>query len=216
MTLPACLPATSPLLVGEVALLAGDQADVAVEVAELDVGADERVDALRPGRDDDAMGEDPADLAEDEIAGLDFALLDAPHERRDEAEEPLLRLVDVPVARIVARIEPLDQAGVGVDRQHEHGAVDADALDAGAVMPGRTHPGHRLGNDGRALFGHAHMPAPVTAGGVNGWPRKWSKLPCAVQSAIVSRQPRTALKASPLAGAFGSGKASVIAPEALR
>ena len=56
--------------------------------------------------------------------------------------------------------------------------------------------------------------AAFSTGGVNGWPRKWIRFDCAVQSAMVSRQPRTALKASPAPGAIGSGKATEIAPPA--
>ena len=60
-----------------------------------------------------------------------------------------------------------------------------------------------------------HTPLPVIAGGMKGWPRNLVRFPWAVQSAMVSRQPRTAVKASPGAGAKGSGKATVIRPPAL-
>jgi len=67
------------------------------------------------------------------------------------------RAVQMPVGRIVAGVEGLDQADVGVDADRQLGAVDADALEPGAVVIGRAEPGDGFRHHRGARGGMGHV-----------------------------------------------------------
>ncbi len=68
------------------------------------------------------------------------------------ALEPVIIAVVHHVARIGARVERRDGAGVDIDADQQHCAVDADAFDICHVMPGRTAPRAGSGGDATAAL----------------------------------------------------------------
>ncbi len=67
-----------------------------------------------------------------------------------EAEIALLAAMQMPVARVGAGVERLDQAEVAIDAHQQHRAVAARALDVGHVMIGRADPFARRRDDAGA------------------------------------------------------------------
>ena len=72
---------------------------------------------------------------------------------KHEAEISFLAAMQMPIGRIGPRFEWRTQPGIDKHPHQQHAAIDADALDVGAIVIRRADPGAGLGDDRRALRG---------------------------------------------------------------
>lgn len=63
--------------------------------------------------------------------------------------------MQMPLGRVMLGHEGVDDPARRIDRDQEFPAVDADALDARAMVEFRSHPSQRLVHDGLALDGYS-------------------------------------------------------------
>ena len=162
------------------------------------------------GRDDGAVREDVADPEEHQVAvPASAAAISRPNGSRSRGTAP--RACGCASRADSGRCRSRRSGRRRRRPDQQLGAVDADALQARHVRaracPARSSPRRRR----RRAASSCVIAIACTAGGVNGWPRKWLGVdrfaaPCSRPAS--SRQPRAAMKVSPAPGATGSRRRS--------
>jgi hypothetical protein len=74
----------------------------------------------------------------------------------DKAQIALVAAVQMPVRRIGPRIERRTKSSIDEDANNQHAAINANAMQIGAIMIRRSNPAARFGDDGGPFLCFRH------------------------------------------------------------